>query len=156
MGKRRDGRLAAVQCLFAHDVHGKPSEAEHAAFWDLHSIKGQGRDFAEALIQGVLENREQIDAQIRELVENYSLDRVAVVDRNVLRLAAYELGHAVDVPARVILNEAIEVAKMLGGTDSGAFVNGVLHRLAAQLRPASASTPDNSPASPAATSPAET
>lgn len=151
MGKRREGRLAAVQCLFAYDLHGKPSEAEHAAFWDLHSIKGQGRDFAEALIQGVLSHREQIDTQLRQLLENYTFDRLAVVDRNVLRLAAYELAHALDVPARVILNEAIEVAKMLGGSDSGAFVNGILDRLAAQLRP----QPSASPSSTAPASPAE-
>lgn len=136
MGKRRDGRLAAVQYLFAHDLHSKaPTEVERAAFWDLHSIKGQARDFAEALINGVLEHRDEIDAQVGGLIENYSFERLATVDRNVLRLAAYELTHTPDLPAPVILNEAIEVAKMLGGTESGAFVNGILHKIAQKLRP---------------------
>lgn len=136
MGKRRDGRLAAVQYLFAHDLHSKaPTEVERAAFWDLHSIKGQARDFAEALINGVLEHRDEIDAQVGSLIENYSFERLATVDRNVLRLAAYELTHTPDLPAPVILNEAIEVAKMLGGTESGAFVNGILHKIAQKLRP---------------------
>jgi N utilization substance protein B len=138
MGKRRDGRLAAVQYLFAHDLHTKaPTDIERAAFWDLHSIKGQARDFAEALINGVLEHRDEIDVQITGLIENYSFERLATVDRNVLRLAAYELTHTPDLPAPVILNEAIEVAKMLGGTESGAFVNGILHKIAQKLRPKS-------------------
>ncbi len=135
MGKRRDGRLAAVQYLFANEMHGDTGQADRAAFWELHSIKGAARDFAEALIEGVLKDRGQIDEQIRVLLENYSFERLAVVDRNVLRLAAYELATAQDVPAPVILNEAIEVAKMLGGGESGSFVNGILHKLAQQMRP---------------------
>lgn len=135
MGKRRDGRLAAVQFLFATEMHGKEGQVDRAAFWDLHSIKGAARDFAEALIEGVLSQREALDQQISGLVENYSFERLAAVDRNVLRLAAYELATARDVPAPVILNEAIEVAKMLGGAESGAFVNGILHQLARQIRP---------------------
>jgi N utilization substance protein B len=140
MGKRRDGRLAAVQYLFAHEVHGNPSIEERAAFWDLHSIKGQARDFAETLINGVLASRDEIDVQIKALIENYSFERLATVDRNVLRLAAYELAHASDVPAAVILNEAIEVAKMLSAGESGSFVNGILHKLAHQIRPPAATT----------------
>jgi N utilization substance protein B len=136
MGKRRDGRLAAVQYLFAYDLHTKPpTEIERAAFWDLHSVKGMARDFAEALIDGVLEQKDVIDVQIRDLLENYSFERLATVDRNVLRLAAYELTNTPDLPAPVILNEAIEVAKMLGGTESGSFVNGILHKIAQKLRP---------------------
>ena len=135
MGKRRDGRLAAVQYLFANEMHGATGQADRAAFWELHSIKGAARDFAEALIEGVLAESERIDAQISGLLENYSFDRLAAVDRNVLRLAAHELATAVDVPVPVILNEAIEVAKMLGGGESGSFVNGILHKLAHQIRP---------------------
>lgn len=138
MGKRRDGRLAAVQYLFAHDLHSQPpTDTERAGFWDLHSVKGPARDFAESLINGVLANRDDIDTQIRGLIENYSFERLATVDRNVLRLAAFELAHVPDLPAPVILNEAIEVAKMLGGTESGAFVNGILHKIAQKIRPKS-------------------
>ncbi len=135
MGKRREGRLAAVQYLFANEMHGKTGQADRAAFWGLHSFKGGARDFAEALIEGVLAEREKLDGQIRGLVENYSFERLAAVDRNVLRLAAYELATELEVPAPVILNEAIEVAKMLGGAESGSFVNGILHKLAQQIRP---------------------
>jgi N utilization substance protein B len=142
MGKRRDGRLAAVQYLFAHEIHGKsPSPEERAAFWELHSIKGKSREFAEALIDGVLLSRDALDEQIKALIENYSFERLATVDRNVLRLAAHELTSATDVPAAVILNEAIEVAKMLSAGESGAFVNGILHKLAHQIRPHSSPTP---------------
>ncbi len=136
MGKRRDGRLAAVQYLFAHELHGKsPTPEERAAFWELHSIKGKAQAYAETLIDGVLNSRDALDEQIKALIENYSFERLATVDRNVLRLAAYELTAATDVPAPVILNEAIEVAKMLSAGESGSFVNGILHKLAHQLRP---------------------
>lgn len=128
--------MAAVQYLFAHDLHGgKPSEIEESAFWELHSVKGAARAFAADLIQGVLSNRDEIDEWIAKLLENFSFERLAVVDRNVMRLAAYELAHCTSVPAPVILNEAIEVARMLSAGQSSAFVNGILHKLALLVRP---------------------
>jgi N utilization substance protein B len=138
MGKRRDGRLAAVQCLFAHDLNPKLSTEEQAAFWELHQVKGAARDFAASLIDGILAERDRLDAEITPLLENFSFDRLAAVDRNVMRLAAYELLHADDLPTPVILNEAIDVARMLGTGGSQAFVNGVLNSLAQRLRPQAA------------------
>lgn len=135
MGKRRDGREAAVQFLFAHELHAEHTLAEQNAFWEIHSAKATVRAYAEELIKGVLDNLEQIDAVISPVVENFRIQRLANVDRNILRVAVYELLHVPGVPAPVILNEAIEVAKNLGGNESGAFVNGVLHKIAKSIRP---------------------
>ncbi len=134
MGKRRDGREAAIQFLFARDMQGeyKPEDAE--VFWTLHSAKPGTRAYAESLIQGVIAHQEAIDAHIMGIVQNFRIERLAAVDRNVLRLAAYELLHCPDVPAPVILNEAIDIAKALSAGESGSFVNGVLDKLAKTLR----------------------
>jgi N utilization substance protein B len=135
MGKRREGREAAVQFLFAHELHSDHSTEEQAGFWEIHSAKPNVRAYAEELIRGVLAHLTEIDAIIAPIVENFRIERLANVDRNILRVAVYELLQVPDVPAPVIMNEAIEVAKNLGGTESGAFVNGVLHKIASRIRP---------------------
>jgi N utilization substance protein B len=91
MGKRRDGREAAIQFLFSRDLQGeqKPEDAE--VFWTLHSAKASTRAYAESLIKGVIDHQEEIDGHITSLVENFRLERLAAVDRNVLRVASYEL-----------------------------------------------------------------
>ena len=146
MGRRREGREAAIQFLFARDLQGesKPGEAED--FWSLHSAKTSTRAFAENLINGVLTHQTQIDSSITKLLENFSFERLAAVDRNVLRVASYELLFCPEVPAPVILNEAIDIAKALSAGESGSFVNGVLDKLARSLRKpaAPASTPQPS------------
>lgn len=123
-----------MQCLFADDLQGKVSEEAHAGFWSLHSARPGARGLAEAWVKGVHENRERIDAEIASVLKNFSMERLAVVDRNILRLAVYELMFSDDLPAPVILNEAIEIAKALGDTESGGFVNGVLQKLSEKLR----------------------
>lgn len=150
MGLRRDGREAAVQYLFAHELHepsGSKSDEERNAFWQLHSAKGGARKFAESLVQGVLENLKEIDGKIAEASTNFSLDRIANVDRNILRLAVYELMHTQDLPAPVIINEAIEIAKKFGAPESAGFVNGVIDRIARVLRPRAAAGAGRKPQS---------
>lgn len=134
MGKRREGREAAIQFLFARDLQGEARPEDADVFWTLHSAKASTRAFAESLINGVLKNQPDIDGRITELLQNFRLERLAAVDRNVLRVATYELLHCPDVPAPVILNEAIDIAKALSAGESGSFVNGVLDRLAKTLR----------------------
>jgi N utilization substance protein B len=135
MGKRREGREAAVQFLFAHDLHGEHTPEEQEAFWEIHNAKPSVREHAETLARGVLAHREEIDALIAPVLQNFRLERVANVDRNILRLAVYELLHQPEVPAPVILNEAIEIAKSLGAGESGGFVNGILDQIARRTRP---------------------
>ena len=143
MGKRREGREAAVQFLYQLDLHGTGDAADPAAFWELRTMPGSAatpaktRAFTEQLVQGVLAHREEIDARIKECTANYELHRLAAVDRNILRVAIFELLHSLDVAPVVIINEAIEVAKRFGTEKSGGFVNGVLDRIKKDLtRPA--------------------
>ena len=141
MGKRREGREAAVQYLFSLDMHGKAEEGQLETFWTLHTAKTSTRVYAESLIKGVLEHQTAIDEQIRGCLVNFSFERLSTVDRNVLRMAVYELLYCPDVPPPVVLNEAIEVAKALSAGESGSFVNGVLDRLAKKLRPTTPAAP---------------
>ncbi len=135
MGKRREGREAAVQFLFAHELHSEHTLEEQDAFWGIHNAKTSVRAYAETLIRGVLAHLTEIDEVIEPIVQNFRIERLANVDRNILRLAVYELQHVPEVPAPVIINEAIEIAKNLGGNESGSFVNGVLHKIGQQIRP---------------------
>lgn len=134
MGRRREGREAAVQYLFAHEIQSTEPEKGTAAgdesFWDLHMAKKGARAFAEDLIKGVLAHLSEIDRLIEATVENYRMERLTGVDRNILRLAVYELLHATEAPPPVVINEAIEIAKKFGTSDSASFVNGILDRIA--------------------------
>ncbi|SRR5579862_241296 len=133
MGKRREGREAAVQFLYQGDLNPEGGET----FWQMLSAKRATRDFCDGLVQGVLANREIIDERIRKYAVNYELHRIAAVDRNVLRVAIYEMLFLDDVPPVVSINEAIEIAKRFGSEDSGRFVNGILDRVRVELdRPA--------------------
>jgi N utilization substance protein B len=141
-GKRREGRQAAVQYLFAHDVHGMVSDAERAAFWEMHLAKDAVRAYAEELVNGILSHQVEIDSLISSILENFSFERLGVVDRNILRLGVYELLHT-DVPPAVIINEAIEIARDFGDIKTRQFVNGILDRVAKSLPPRPASALEN-------------
>ena len=129
MGKRREGREAALQFLFSHDINTLLGEDEAQAFWHLRRASPVVRAFAEELIAGVRGHLASIDRTISACLENFSFDRLSTVDRNILRVAVFELLHIPDVPAPVIINEAIEIAKRFGEADSARFVNGVLDRI---------------------------
>lgn len=133
-GKRREGRQAAMQYLFANDLHGIVSDAEREAFWEMHMAKGMVRAHAEELVKGIQSHQREVDDLIASVLENFSFERLGVVDRNILRLGAYELLHT-DVPRPVVINEAIEIASSFGDTKTKRFVNGILDRLAKMLPP---------------------
>jgi N utilization substance protein B len=124
--RRRRARELALQILFQIDVGGLPvryaleiTPEEHPADEDLW-------EFARRLVLGVMRNLPEIDTILEELVEGWSLERMANVDRCVLRMALYEMMHVPETPPRVVINEAIELAKTYSTDDSGRFVNGVL------------------------------
>jgi len=132
MGKRREGREAAVQFLFQDDLNKTDPTAIADAleqFWAMRESSVRTRQFATALIHGVLEKHDAIDEHIKKVTANYELHRIAPVDRNILRVAIYEMLYSSEVPPVVCINEAIEIAKRFGSEDSGRFVNGILDRL---------------------------
>ena len=162
MGKRREARERAVQFLFQHDLN-PPEDTDRALeeFWQTQRAaviaeekgpatwgqptelpaptaeEAEMRLFAEPLIRGTLEHRDAIDEQIRKHAKNWDLHRIATVDRNIMRLAIYEMLHREDIPPIVSINEAVDIAKKFSTEDSGKFVNGILDKVRGEiLRPA--------------------
>ena len=135
MGTRRLGRELAVQALYRMAVTG---EAEAGpAFWAQFGREGdEVRAFAARLVAGVGAERERIDALIGAAAENWRVERIALVDRCVLSVAAYELLAEPQTPVSVVIDEAVEIARRFGEDGSAAFVNGVLDRVARLARPA--------------------
>ncbi|MDH5676336.1 MAG: transcription antitermination factor NusB [Myxococcales bacterium] len=130
MGSRRKAREAALQVLYQLD--GSEFDADTAL--DLYRASfGDDlgdTDFAVALVRGYYGARERVDTAIREVSRHWRLERMARVDRNIIRLATYELLDLPEIPHRATLNEAVELAKRFGDENSPAFVNGVLDRIA--------------------------
>jgi N utilization substance protein B len=125
-GPRHKGRECALQIMYQVDTGADPLQAS-VDFFSHFALNEDGRDFASTLVQGTAQNLEEIDQKITLHSDKWRLDRMAMVDRNVLRLATFELFHAQHPqPPKVILNEWIEVAKRYGAEHSGAFVNGIL------------------------------
>jgi transcription antitermination factor NusB len=143
MGVRREGREAAVQYLYQRDLNPTSENADLQIFYKMRGLSPAARRFSDTLIPGVLEHQDEIDELIRKNAENYELHRISAVDRNILRLAIFEMLHCPETPPVVSINEAIEIAKKYSTDESGRFVNGVLDRIRATLnRPArTAGTP---------------
>jgi N utilization substance protein B len=138
MGTRRSGREAAIQFLYQYDTH-KPGQldAALAGFWKQSEEKKAVCDFAADLVRGVIDKLPEIDAKLRGLADNWDFERLAVVDRNILRLAIYEMFYRSEIPPVVSINEAIEIAKKFSTAESGKFVNGLLDKVKQDvLRPA--------------------
>lgn len=133
MGARTSGRQAALQMMFAVETAGTDPDTCIGTFWREFDADPEGRAYADGLVRGTWSALERVDALIREASTNWRLERMTRVDRNLLRMAVYELLEIPDVPRAVILDEAIELAKAFGGEESGAFVNGVLDRIAEEL-----------------------
>lgn len=129
MGKRRRARECALQMLFQIDLIGVEPAEVYAQFWDEHDTEDDVRAFSQELVDGVCTTREQLDARITEIAEHWRIERMAVVDRNVLRMALYEMNRQPQTPIAVVIDEAIEVARRFGSEESAKFVNGVLDAL---------------------------
>lgn len=135
MGKRRKGREFALMILY--ELEFRPGEAERVLkeFWRDHPAHPEVQAFADSLVRGTLEHAPEIDRIIAANAAHWSLKRIATVERNLLRLAAHELLHRPEIPEKVAINEAIELAKQYGSQESGAFVNGILDQIRLQARP---------------------
>jgi N utilization substance protein B len=112
--------------LYQHEIAGTPVEAMFSAFEELRDAPEGTRQFAIDLVRGVTERLAELDAHLVDQADNWRLERMAAVDRNILRLALYELMFESDTPAAVVIDEAIEIAKRFGSERSSQFVNGVL------------------------------
>jgi len=130
MRKRTKAREYALQILYAIDITKDESKICIERFWEGSDEKtDQVKSFADELVLGVSEKKNEIDKMISKYATNWQLNRMAVIDRNVLRFATYELLYMDDIPPKVSINEAIDIAKKFGGSDSGKFVNGILDKI---------------------------
>ena len=125
-GKRRRARIAALQALFELDSVGHPPEQTIARQFEGSPASPEVVEFARELVTGVLESKERIDQTIQDTARAFPVEQMAVVDRNILRLAIYEVLIDNRVPMRAAINEAVELAKEFGGENSPKFINGVL------------------------------
>ena len=129
--KRRKAREFALQILFQLDIRKeKPTATLFKRFWAEQESDDEVRAFAEEIVKGTFKHLEIINTKVRASAKNWNLDRMAIIDRNVLRLATYEILYRMDIPPSVTINEAIELAKKYGADESGAFVNGILDSVA--------------------------
>jgi transcription antitermination protein NusB len=134
MGRRREARQAALQYHFWRDLQRGAGPERMEDFWEFLPVKPRVREFAEPLIDGMNKHLSEIDERIQRYAQNYQVRRISAVDRNVLRLAIYEMLFRDDIPPVVSINEAIELAKKFGGAESGRFVNGILDRVKDDLK----------------------
>ena len=125
-GNRRKSRELAMQALYYMDITREASEEKLALFCRSRSPAEKVKPFFMELVRGVVCGREQIDAVIEQFSSNWKIHRMSAVDRNILRIAVYEMFVCSDIPAKVSLNEAIEMGKKFGTEESGAFINGIL------------------------------
>ncbi len=127
--KRTQARELAIQCLYQLDTAGKYDEETVDSTSNWSTIPDDAKDFARDLVQACWQQRAELDDHIRKVAEHWDIDRMAVLDRNILRLAIHELFHRDDIPPKVSINEAIELGKRFSTKGSGAFINGILDRL---------------------------
>ncbi len=139
-GRRSQAREAALKILYQVDVTKDPPTEGLKVFFRHHRISTNSQPFVTQLVQGTIQHLAQIDELLGKHATNWRLDRMAMVDRNILRLGTYELLFSGDTPPKVAINEAVELAKRFGTADSSKFVNGVLdslHKTETQKAPSS-------------------
>ena len=129
MGKRRRSRQFALQALYQLDVT-KQDAIKAIAEGKEHFLPNEEKDgFVERIILGVLGHCQEIDRLIEQYSENWRLERMSIVDRNILRMAIFELLYCDEIPPKVTMNEAVDLGKKYGSEDSGSFINGILDRI---------------------------
>jgi N utilization substance protein B len=128
MGSRHQAREHALQILFQYDIHGKPG-VWLDEFWKQVKVTDEIKAFTQQIVQGVLEHKKEIDTLIGKYATNWKVSRMPIVDRNILRAGLYELLWMGEVPAKVTMNEAIELAKSFGDDEASKFVNGILDKV---------------------------
>jgi len=126
MGARRKARELALQMLFQYDMAGNEPDTIVTTFEDLQKSKANTREFAVRIFRGTVDHLSDIDEMIQAQAENWRLSRMAVVDRNIIRMSVYEFLHESDTPKLVIIDEAVEIAKKFGTQKSSQFINGIL------------------------------
>jgi len=148
MARRSRAREIVLQALYQRDQNKSMSQEDALAFLVRRLTEPELVELGKALYLGTVQHLKEIDERLARVADNWSVDRMAIVDRNVLRLGIYELYHGPEVPFKVVLDEAIELAKRYGSEESPGFVNGILDKIANEKNEARES---EAPAEPAPT-----
>ena len=122
-----------MKFLYQRELNDGIIEQQMEDFWERNPCQNEIQQFTEQLVQTVFDKKEQIDELLKKCSDNWSLSRMAIIDRNLLRLAACEIMFNKDVPAKAVIDEAIEIAKKYGSSDSSSFINGVLDRISKEI-----------------------
>jgi N utilization substance protein B len=133
MGKRRKARELVLQSLYSYEIKAGDAEENLQDFFSKADLDPQAKIFAAKLYHKVIDNLKDIDSMIKSCVKHWDLSRISVVDKNILRMGICEFLFFEDIPKKVSLDEAIELAKKYGGEDSGSFVNGILDAIAQSI-----------------------
>lgn len=129
MRKRTQARECALKILYQMDMVEQPLDEIVSSFWEFNPVPDEVREFAEKLVLGTAEHLKDIDQKIVQYTENWQLNRMAVVDRNILRFSVYELLYVNEIPPKVTINEAVNIAKKYSQDEAGKFVNGILDKI---------------------------
>jgi len=133
MGQRRRSREIALQVLYQMEVIGAPPDEALRIYYEYFQSPSELRPFCEELVRGVYLHRQEIDRLIASASEHWRLERMSIVDRNILRLALYEMLYCRSIPPKVSINEAIDLGKLYGSSESGSFINGILDHVLPEL-----------------------
>ncbi|MGB7297438.1 MAG: transcription antitermination factor NusB [Candidatus Aminicenantales bacterium] len=134
MGQRRKARESALQILYQLEFDETDAGEAHDAFWRKRRAPAGTKDYCRRLVEGISSYRNEIDEAIQSISEHWRIARMALIDRNILRLAAFELLHAGSIPPAIVINEAIEIAKKYSGPEAATFVNGILDALRKKIK----------------------
>jgi transcription antitermination protein NusB len=135
MGQRRKAREAVLECLYSYEIRGNVTIEDVFPYsQERHQLDKEGSDFALELLRKTTTNIAELDRIIARHIDNWDLARLATIDKNILRLGLAELNYFPEIPKKVTIDEAIELAKLYGSADSGRFVNGVLDALSKDLQ----------------------
>jgi N utilization substance protein B len=135
MGNRRLSRELVIQFLYLSEMNKGEIKSQLKSFWQNNSCEEDIRLFTEDILNDIFDHKKEIDTQLEKYSDNWTLSRMAVIDRNLLRMAASELMYSKTVPPKVAIDEAVEIAKKYGTEDSPNFINGVLDRILKELKP---------------------
>ena len=136
MGNRRFSRELVIQFLYLTEMNEGETEDQLESFWENNSCKEKDvQTFTEDILRDIFNHKKEIDALLEKFSDNWTLSRMTVIDRNLLRMAASELMYSKTVPPKVVIDEAVEIAKKFGTADSPNFINGVLDRILKELKP---------------------
>ncbi len=135
MGNRRFSRELVIQFLYLTEMNEGDIASQLKSFWEDNSCDGEVQSFAEDILNDIFNHKKEIDARLEKYSDNWTLSRMTVIDRNLLRLAASELMYSKTVPPKVAIDEAVEIAKKYGSEDSPNFINGILDRILKEIKP---------------------